>query len=293
MLKALRDKSTIPLKMLQAGERRYALALMRSYSPTRVLISRHTRELLRRYHQAGKLATRIATRNVTDLLVTLSPAERMLYDDVEDYISSTYDNASKNERTAVGFVMTIYRRRLASSFYALEQTLQKRLDMLEQRASVTQLSFEDIPDDDLEDDVLDSDDAEKLEKKALRQEEAHVIRKLLEDTKKLPVDTKVQSLITVIDKLQHDGYRQVIVFTQYTDSLDFLRQQLVRHRKPGSILCFSGRGGERWSNQSWEILSLIPIAAANDFEALENLRRLAFAKQVDKPRQLSLWETEA
>lgn len=33
--------------------------------------------------------------------------------------------------------------------------------------------------------------------------------------------------------------------------------------------------------------------AANDFEALENLRRLAFAKQVDKPRQLSLWETEA
>lgn len=33
--------------------------------------------------------------------------------------------------------------------------------------------------------------------------------------------------------------------------------------------------------------------AANDFEALENLRRLAFAKQVDKPRQLSLWEAEA
>lgn len=32
--------------------------------------------------------------------------------------------------------------------------------------------------------------------------------------------------------------------------------------------------------------------AASDFEALENLRRLAFAKQVAKPRQLSLWETE-
>ena len=93
------------------------------------------------------------------------------------------------------------------------------------------------------------------QEEALRQEEAHVIRKLLEDTQKLPVDTKVQSLITVIDKLQHDGYRQVIVFTQYTDSLDFLRQQLVRHRTPGSILCFSGRGGERWGNQSWEIIS--------------------------------------
>lgn len=32
--------------------------------------------------------------------------------------------------------------------------------------------------------------------------------------------------------------------------------------------------------------------AASDFEALENLRRLAFSTQVDKPRQLSLWEAE-
>ncbi|GAB6058225.1 DUF1156 domain-containing protein [Desulfonatronum parangueonense] len=33
--------------------------------------------------------------------------------------------------------------------------------------------------------------------------------------------------------------------------------------------------------------------AANDFEVLENLRRLAFTEQIRKPRQLSLWETEA
>jgi putative DNA methylase len=32
--------------------------------------------------------------------------------------------------------------------------------------------------------------------------------------------------------------------------------------------------------------------AANDFEVLENLRRLAFTDQVRKPRQLSLWEQE-
>lgn len=255
VLKALRADSTIPLKMLQAEERRYAQALMKFYSPTRVLISRHTRELLRRYHRAGKLAARIATRKVTDFLVALSPTERELYEAVEDYISSTYDNASQNERTAVGFVMTIYRRRLASSFYALEQTLQKRLDMLEQREPVTQLSFEDIPDDDMEDDVLDSDEAEKLEKKSLRFEEAQAIKQLLKCTRSLPVDTKVQSLMLIIEQLQRDGYKQIIVFTQYTDSLDFLRQQLIRHRKAASILCFSGRGGERWNNQSWEHIS--------------------------------------
>lgn len=255
VLKALRDGATIPLKLLKAEERRYALTLMKSCSPTRILISRHTRELLRHYHQAGKLNARIATRKVTDFLVTLSQAERALYEAVEDYISSTYDNASQHERTAVGFVMTIYRRRLASSFYALEQTLQNRLDMLEQRNPVSQLSLEDLPDDDMEDEVLDSDEAEKLEKKSLRLEESQVIRQLLEQIRSLPVDTKAQSLIQLIAQLQHEGYKQIIVFTQYTDSLDFLRQQLIQQRKATSILCFSGRGGERWNNHSWETIS--------------------------------------
>ena len=254
VLKALRSGSSIPLKMLHSEERRYAMALMKFYSPTHVLISRHTRELLRRYHREGKLTTNIATRDVTDFLVELSPAERMLYDDVEDYISSTYDSASKNERTAVGFVMTIYRRRLASSFFALERTLQNRLNMLEQKKSVAQLSFEDLPDNDL-DDILDKDDVEKLEQKSLKQEEAKAIRQLLDKTRRLPIDTKVHSLLQVIENLQEKNYHQVIVFTQYTDSLDFLREQLSRHRNASSILCFSGRGGERWNNNTWEAIS--------------------------------------
>ena len=31
--------------------------------------------------------------------------------------------------------------------------------------------------------------------------------------------------------------------------------------------------------------------AGNDFEAIENLRRLAFSEQVEEPQQLSLWQT--
>jgi hypothetical protein len=42
------------------------------------------------------------------------------------YISSTYNSAAEEQRNAVGFVMTIYRRRLASSFRALAKTLQGR-----------------------------------------------------------------------------------------------------------------------------------------------------------------------
>ncbi len=33
--------------------------------------------------------------------------------------------------------------------------------------------------------------------------------------------------------------------------------------------------------------------AGADFDALENLRRLAFAEQVDEPKQLAIWQDEA
>jgi hypothetical protein len=45
---------------------------------------------------------------VKDVAVEMSPAESALYAQVEDYISETYSKASKEKRTAIGFVMTVY-----------------------------------------------------------------------------------------------------------------------------------------------------------------------------------------
>ncbi len=42
----------------------------------------------------------------------------------------------------------------------------------------------------------------------------------------------------------------VIVFTQYTDTMDYLRDKL-RHVYGGQVACYSGRGGERWDGQNW------------------------------------------
>ena len=56
-LQILRDPSSIPRRMLEVGDRKVALRLMRLNTPVNRLISRHTRELLRTYYKAGKLAT--------------------------------------------------------------------------------------------------------------------------------------------------------------------------------------------------------------------------------------------
>jgi hypothetical protein len=46
-----------------------------------------------------------------------------------------------------------------------------------------------------------------------------------------------------------------MVFTQFTDTLDFLRTYLVKHSDAG-VMCFSGRGGEILSSDGrWDIIS--------------------------------------
>lgn len=111
VLRALRDDAGIPRRQLETSERRAAVDIMRAHTPIRRLVSRHTRELLRRYFKQGLLNTQIADRRVNDQFLDMTPDERALYEAVEDYIASTYNQAGADERNAVGFVMTIYRRR--------------------------------------------------------------------------------------------------------------------------------------------------------------------------------------
>jgi hypothetical protein len=181
---------------------------------------------------------------VDDRFLTMSDDERHIYELVETYIRETYNKASASTRTAVGFVMTIYRKRLASSFYALTKTLEKRLAAIKKGdGSISGTSDEDLPDDDLAEELLDTEDVAEMEREALNFEERSSIEDLLLRVSSLPPDTKARELRTVIDELRGSGYSQVMVFTQFTDTMDFLRDQL--RTTPGlKMMCYSGRGGE-------------------------------------------------
>ena len=212
--------------------------------------------------------------------------ERALYDAVEDYIASTYNQAAAAERTAVGFVMTIYRRRLASSFQALRATLQRHLDAVAAAGDASpgkgagdlpSALFagldEDVSDDETAEEARDAEDVAMLEQRALAVEEAADIRMLLDGIAVLPPDSKLRELKNVISELRQDGFAQAMVFTQYTDTMDFLRDEVGRQdfladgdertrmdqsgggdpdasrstdRPQGALrlMCFSGRGGE-------------------------------------------------
>ena len=99
-----------------------------------------------------------------------------------------------------------------------------------------------MPDDETQDDGLDDDDVTKNEREALAAEEAESIESLLARIRQLPLDSKFTSLKGVLEDLRTNGFVQAMVFTRYSDTMDFLRDELRKGTdlKP---MCFSGRAG--------------------------------------------------
>jgi SNF2-related domain/Helicase conserved C-terminal domain/PLD-like domain len=222
---------------------------LRRHTPMRDRVFRTTRNLLRHYKEVGILSasTTIPNRKVRDRFVKLrQPDEQALYDRVETYISRYYDayRSGSGAQTPLGFIMTIYRRRLTSSFLAIERSLQRRLDVLVSNAAAANL--------------LDDDDVAALEyttmldeplpdtKRQLAAEVGELREFLAELAKREPNESKMTYLVDELNEAFRDVHDTVIVFTQYTDTMDYLRDQLVPVY--GSrVACYSGRGGERYN----------------------------------------------
>lgn len=246
ILKALREPgSGIPLKRLSSSDRQGALEILRRFSPVRHRMSRNTRGLLRLYHQRGLLKTPIATRDVRDIPVELTPSERNLYDAVEDYISNVYNQVASAKKTAIGFVLTIYQRRLASCFYALRQTLNKHLEAISAGQPELITDEEDLSQDEIGDEAQDTDEATELTREGLLLQERQAIVDLLRRIGKLGTDSKARRLKGELEQAFADGYDSAIVFTQYADTMNYLKEYLAEQLPDVSIACYSGSGGQR------------------------------------------------
>lgn len=235
-------------KIKSHKERKALLAILEHLTPLRRRMHRNTRGLLREYQKQGLLPARLAHRLPEPRWVEMAADEKALYDRVEEYISEFY-NIYEGRRRGLGFVMTVYRRRLTSSFYALERSLQRRLKFL-QGAEETGIVGEDWEEDDLTMDIGEvlGGDSEGL--RDIYAQEIGYVEDFLKSLRGLGTDTKYAQLVEDLNKaLQRRS--KVVIFTQYTDTMDYLREGLLGtygHR----IACYSGRGGERWAGNAWE-----------------------------------------
>ncbi len=241
-LRALNDTDPLSRRNLSVEIRQASLALAKRWTPVQGLISRHSRNLLRAYKQQGSMDLAIGTRHVDDRFLESTPQERALYDAVEDFISTQYAQASGQKKSAVGFVMTIYRRRLASSVAALVSTLENRLVGQQQQLEEDAAAAED--DDISGEQTFDLEGMQSAFQEASLQGELDAIAVLLDQARPLVGhDSKGAAFLVAIDELQVQGYKQVIVFSQYTDTVDALKTLLIGAGRT-SLMTFTGRGGE-------------------------------------------------
>lgn len=238
-------------------------AWLRRHTPMRDRVFRNTRETLRAYQAAGIIGPDVVipVRHVDDDFIDLTKPERGLYERIESYIRRHYNAYMADKSTqAFGFVMTIYRRRLTSSFYAIRCSLQRRLNVLEHGLNLGELLTAD-DEATLESTLFDVDELDtSLDR--LRGE-IHELRNFLADLGDMTgEDTKASRLVAhIADALTR--YSSVVVFTQYTDTLDYVRQRLLTagYERVG---CYSGRGGELWdtTTHTWRPTPKSAIKAA-------------------------------
>lgn len=75
------------------------------------------------------------------------------------------------------------------------------------------------------------------------------INDLLRRIAQLGTDSKARRLKVELDACLADGFDSMIVFTQYTDTMEYLREYLAEQMPGMPVACYSGAGGA-WRDAS-------------------------------------------
>lgn len=243
---------------------------LRRQSPLARRMHRNTRGTLRAYHARGLLAEPPPRRAVEDVVFDFAHrAEREVYNAITAYIEKRFEELEQ-EKPGKGFVMTIYRRRAASSPLALERSLERRRNGLMRVAE--RMAY----DPDLEPreqaDPRDLDDLPGLDAPPrvsaalpadpeIARAELVEVENLLRDLRSLgDLGSKRDRFFQELRRVTEDG-RPVLIFTEYTDTMEYVRDGLVAAYGK-SLGCYSGDGGQRWDGEGWAEVSKGAITEA-------------------------------
>ena len=232
-------------------------------TPVQSRIFRNTRTVLEQCKELNLLTDTVPRRSVETKRIDLGEA-KPLYDRVEEYIDETYEASQKaltgKEKLALGFVMTTYRQRLTSSLYAIKESLRRRIEKLDaevedmteevstlsQDTGVTEATIEEVI-------GAESLDAYRpSENISIVQRELEELHDFVDELERAHTDPKIAQLRDDIRDLRQDARDNIVIFTQYQDTLDHIRETLIdTHPNVGT---YSGSGASRYNAEvnSWE-----------------------------------------
>jgi superfamily II DNA or RNA helicase len=170
--------------------------------------------------------------------------QRFLYHAVTTYVREGYNQALREKRNYIGFLMLLMQRLVVSSSYAIRTSLEKRLEVLAD-------PYEQLPLFPFysEEEWADLDGQEQMETllgtrfKALKNERAEV-KLLLEAADRCRQDgpdAKAETLLDWLYRLQAeegDPDLKVLIFTEFIPTQEMLRQSLTE--RGFSVVCLNG-----------------------------------------------------
>jgi SNF2 family DNA or RNA helicase len=189
-------------------------------------------------------------KNIQTLPVSFTEEEQQLYDDITEYITEHYNLATEEENDAAGFAMVLYQKRLVSSIHAIRKSLKNRMDSIEaggaDPSDLSQVTksllsrYREDPEmltqaqrEQVENDLggaAASTDPEKVKK------ELSMVRNLYNQAKAIDVDSKAERLRSYVDGiLEKDPDEKILIFTEYTDTLEYLRDRVFKDKDVAQI----------------------------------------------------------
>ena len=161
--------------------------------------------------------------------VELTAAETRALEAVEAYVREGYAKQARTKDAALGFVMVILQKLMASSIRALRSSLDRRRLRIEAASvvssgntatSVLMESESRLEDDERTDDVLD-----RLA--AANGEEAAELKRLVEMLDEVSVDSKGDVLLAQLTELEkHESNPKVLLFTEFRETQEYLKERL-------------------------------------------------------------------
>ena len=216
-------------------------------SPLSRVMMRHTRALLELYRQNGQLHSNLARRHVRPVCaIPFTPAEAAFYEKLEAYCSGLEAQIRKynpQTRQVMFFLLNFLQLRFASSFHAIQRTLERRLrrvkvtlqlgcapdseQELQELLDALRNESDDYSEGDLDDITMDALLRDRSVQD-LEWEEAQLSAMLEQLNAIHETPSKLQALLGELDrrKLPDGRLRQTVLFTRFYDTLSSIRDAL-------------------------------------------------------------------
>lgn len=176
-------------------------------------------------------------------------SQQLLYEAVTEYVREGYNQAMREKRSYIGFLMILMQRLVVSSTSAIKTTLERRLEVLGSGSLVPGLFEEPETLNQEPETFYDLDGQEQIDVlirtrlKALKNERVDV--KLLLDAaarcEQIGPDAKAEALLDWLYRLQSeegDPGLKALVFTEFVPTQEMLRRFLAERGFP--VVCLNG-----------------------------------------------------